>query len=179
MILGSEELLKLVKEGKLIQGLCDRELENPEGAGFDLRIGEIYELVGEGFLGIEERETPEMKLLAKYDPEKPTIFSLEPGKYYIAKTIETFNNTEEVLTLFRPRSTLHRSGIALFSGFAHPSYNGGFNVGLINFGTKPFKIEMGARFIHAMFYEVKGPTTQYRGQWQGGRTTTEKRERQI
>jgi hypothetical protein len=33
-------------------------LKNPEGAGFDLRVGEIYKIKGKGFLGVEERETP-------------------------------------------------------------------------------------------------------------------------
>ena len=72
MILGVKELLKLVKEKKLVENLSERELKNPEGAGFDLRFGEIYEISGKGFLGIEERKTPEIKLLAKYNPKKKT-----------------------------------------------------------------------------------------------------------
>ena len=74
MILGIKELLKLVKEKKLVEKLSERELKNPEGAGFDIRIGELYQVKGEGFLGIGERETPEIKLIAKYD-EKKTIAS--------------------------------------------------------------------------------------------------------
>ena len=50
MILGINELHKLVKEKKLVEGLCERELKSPEGAGFDLRIGELYEISGNGFL---------------------------------------------------------------------------------------------------------------------------------
>ena len=42
MILGITKLLELVREKKLVENLCERELKNPEGAGFDLRIGEIY-----------------------------------------------------------------------------------------------------------------------------------------
>jgi hypothetical protein len=37
MILGPVLLLKLVKEKKLVEHLAERELTNPEGAGFDLR----------------------------------------------------------------------------------------------------------------------------------------------
>jgi len=48
--------------------LCKRELENPEGAGFDLRMGEIFELEGDGFLGVEERNTPNSKSIAKHEP---------------------------------------------------------------------------------------------------------------
>jgi len=62
MILGIKELHRLVKEKDLVTNLSERELENPEGAGFDLRIGELYEISGQGFLGVTERETPEMIL---------------------------------------------------------------------------------------------------------------------
>jgi hypothetical protein len=65
MILGIKKLHELVKEIKLVENLCDRETNNPEGAGFDLRLGEVYDLEGEGFLGVEERQTPNIKLVAK------------------------------------------------------------------------------------------------------------------
>jgi deoxycytidine triphosphate deaminase len=70
MILGIKELHKLVKEQNLVENLCEREMNNPEGAGFDLRLGEAYELSGDGFLGVEERQTPEAKSLAKFNPNK-------------------------------------------------------------------------------------------------------------
>ena len=60
MILGIKKLHELVKEIKLVENLCQREMNNPEGAGFDLRLGEIYELEGDGFLGVEERDTPKI-----------------------------------------------------------------------------------------------------------------------
>jgi hypothetical protein len=41
MILGIKELHRLVDEQKLVENLCEREQNNPEGAGFDLRMGEI------------------------------------------------------------------------------------------------------------------------------------------
>ena len=94
MILGIKKLHRLVKEQKLVEGLCDRELNNPEGAGFDLRLGEVFELGKDGFLGVEERQTPEAKSIAKYNPEKiddENFFIFESGKYYLIKTIEKVN----------------------------------------------------------------------------------------
>ena len=38
MILGPKKLLELVKKKKLVENLAHRELTNPEGAGFDLRL---------------------------------------------------------------------------------------------------------------------------------------------
>jgi len=179
MILGIEQLLELVKEKKLVENLSERELKNPEGAGFDFRIGEIYSISGKGFLGIEERETPKAKLLLKYNPKKKQTFVFKPGKYYLMKTIEKVNTPENIMILFRQRSTLHRSGIMIFTANVSPGYKGELVFGIANSGPCLVEIELGARVVYAMFHEVKGKTSLYRGQWQGGRVTTEKKEKQV
>lgn len=179
MIIGVDKLLKLVKEKKLVENLSQRELKSPEGAGFDLRIGEIYKISGKGFLGIEERKTPKTKLLAKYNPKKKQTFLFKSGKYYLMKTVEKVNTPENILILFRPRSTLHRSGMTIFTANVSPGYQGELVFGICNLGPCEIKIELGARVIHAMFYEVKGKTNLYRGQWQHGRVSTKKKEKQI
>jgi len=177
MILGIDELHKLVKEKNLVENLCQRELENPEGAGFDFRLGEVYELKGKSFLGVEERKTPEVKLLAKFPEDKYFVF--KPGKYYLMKTIEKVNTPENILILFRPRTTIFRSGMMIFTGNVSPGYCGELTFGIVNLGSVEVKIELGARVVHAMFFEVRGKTHLYRGQWQGGRVTTKKKEKQV
>lgn len=179
MILGTKELLKLVKEKKLVENLSERELENPEGAGFDLRIGEIYEISGNGFLGIDERDTPKTKLLAKYNSKEKKTFNIKPGEYYLMRTIEKVNTPEDILIVFCPRSTLYRSGLMIFSGNVSPGYRGELTMGIGNLGSSEIKIELGSRVVHAIFFEVRGGTNLYRGQWQGGRVSTEKKEKQV
>ena len=179
MILGISELHKLVAEKKLVEGLCDREMTSPEGAGFDLRLGEVYELSGDGFLGIEERKTPEINPVAKFDKDKKSSFVFESGKYYLIKTIEKVNTPEDLLILFRPRTTIFRSGLMIFTGNASPGYCGELTFGMANLGQGKIEIEMGARVVHAMFYRIEGQTNPYRGQWQGGRVAAENRETQI
>lgn len=179
MILGPNKLLKLVKEKKLIDNLSERELNRPEGAGFDLRIGELYKILGRGFLGIDERETPEMELIAKYQEGKTTKAELKPQIYYALKTIESVNIPENLLALATPRSTLFRSGIYIFGGQAPPGYKGGLVMGIYNFRDTPFEMEMGSRVVHIMFFQVEGESNLYRGQWQGGRVTTDKKEKQV
>jgi len=46
MILGVDKLLKMVKENKLVENLCERELTNPEGAGFALCLGKVHRISG-------------------------------------------------------------------------------------------------------------------------------------
>ena len=179
MILGIDELLRLVNEKKLIENLSDRELKTPEGAGFDLRIGELYEVVGKGFLHIESRKTPELKLVARYDKEKPVRVSLLPGKAYVMKTVEKVNTPENLQGLIFPRSTLYRSGVVLRAGVDAPGYCGDLFFGLFKFGDGEFEIEMGSRIAHIVFFEVKGKSNPYKGQWQGGRASADEEEKQI
>ena len=179
MILGVKELLKLVKEKNLVGNLSERELKSPEGAGFDIRIGELYEVEGKGFLGVEERETPKIKLIAKFSKKESKKVSLKPKTYYLMKTIEKLNLPENILALFTPRSTLYRSGVYIFGGQTAPGYKGELTTGIYNFRDDMFDLEIGSRVIHVMFFEVKGGTNLYRGQWQGGRVTTKRKEKQI
>jgi len=179
MYLGANELLQLVKEKKLVEGLCERELTSSEGAGFDLRIGELYEISGRGSMGVEERETPEMKLIAQYEGNKTVKIELKPRTYYAMKTIESVNMPDNLLAIMTPRSTLFRSGVYIFGGQTPPGYKGGLTMGIYNFRDENFNLEMGSRVVHIMFAEVKGESNLYRGQWQGGRVTTEKKEKQV
>ena len=179
MILGVKKILKLVKEKKLIENLSERELKNPEGAGLDLRIGELYEISGSGLLGIEERKTPEIKLVAEFNPKKKNSFYFKPGRYYLMKTVERVNTPEDILILFTPRTTIFRSGMMLFTATCSPGYCGELTFAICNLGPCEVEIEMGARVAHAMFFKVEGETNLYRGQWQGGRIATNKKEKQI
>lgn len=179
MVLGIEELHKLVKEKQLVEGLSERELKNPEGAGFDLRVGEIYEVEGQGFLGVTERETPKMKLIAKYEEGNTLSVVIKPHTYYVMRIIEKVNLPEDLFALPAPRSTLYRSGVYVFGGPVHPGYQGELSMGLYNFRNEDFKLEMGARVVNITFFRVEGKGNMYRGQWQGGRVTTNEKETQV
>ncbi len=180
MILGIEKLKKLVQEKGLVENLCDREKNNPEGAGFDLRMGEVFELTGEGFLGIEDRDTPDIKSVAKFDENgEEQFFTFEPGKYYLIKTVEKMNLPTDLSGVIFSRGTLFRSGVTLYNGIVHGGYQGELTFGLCNQGASNIKIALGARVAHIVFHEVLGESNQYRGQWQGGRVTTDGEEKQV
>lgn len=182
MILGIKKLHELVKEINLVENLCDRELNNPEGAGFDLRLGEVYELVGDGFLGVEQRDTPKSNLLAAHDPSKDEVdnyFVFESGKYYLIKTMEKVNLPVTLSGIIFPRTTMFRSGLGLFNGIVQPGYSGELTFGLANLGLSKIKVSFGARVVHITFHEVLGEGNQYRGQWQGGRVSTSGHEVQV
>lgn len=199
MVLGPKDLLKLVKTQKLVGGLSERELKNPEGAGFDLRLGEVYKISGDAFLGEIHRKTAEVELVAKYNGEnknpnqphetesdridkrkaKTGKIIIKPGDFYLVKTIESVNMPNNLTASITPRSTTYRSGLFLRTGNVPPGYCGGLIFGLKNEGPITVEIEMGARFVHIQFSEVKGGGSMYRGQWQGGRVTARKKEKQV
>ena len=89
MIISARRILELNEKYKLIENLSERE-HNPEGVGFDIRVGEIYKMSGKGYLGIEDRKTPDIKKVAdiKNGDKK---FTLMPNQFVVIKTMENVN----------------------------------------------------------------------------------------
>jgi deoxycytidine triphosphate deaminase len=177
MILGPKLLLKLVKKEKLVEGLSERELTNPEGTGFDLRLGEVFSISGNAFLGETHRQTPDIKSVAVYRKQKS--IKIKPGDFFLVKTIEKINLPIDLSAVILPRTTTFRSGLFLRTGPVQPGYSGELTFGLKNEGPITVEIEMGARFAHILFHEIRGEGSKYRGQWQGGRVSATKREKQV
>ncbi len=177
MILSPKKLLQLVKTKKLVEGLSERELTNPEGAGFDLRLGEVYRISGKAFLGETHRQTADITLVASHGKQKS--IKIKPGDFYLVKTMEKINLPVDLSAVILPRTTTFRSGLFLRTGPVQPGYQGELTFGLKNEGPITVEIELGARFVHILFHEIKGVGSQYRGQWQGGRVSATKKEKQV
>ena len=69
--------------------------------------------------------------------------------------------------------------MTIITGNCSPGYCGELTFGIGNIGSVDVEIELGARVVHAMFFKVEGKSHLYRGQWQGGRVTTKKKEKQV
>ena len=183
MPISALKLLELNQRYHLIENLSERELENPEGVGTDLRVGEVYKTTEAGFLGIEERHTPEIKKIADIkEGDKKVV--LNPGAYVLVKTIERINVPSEKISLetwkaarylmpvVYPRSTLQRCGIALFRTKTDPGYSGELTFGLANLGNQKFTFELGARMFNIVFEPVIGDIKRaYSGQHNQGRVS--------
>lgn len=178
MVIGLNILLERVKAGELIVGLADRELNHPEGAGFDLRAGEVYAIESGGYLGVDKRDTSRVTLIGRYDPSTPRVIELLPGQYYLVKIVEEITLDDDMLGIFHPRSTLFRSGVVLQTGVHPPGYSGAPTFGLHVAGPHPFNLELGARVAHINVFRIEGASSPYRGQWQGGRVATDGLEQQ-
>jgi dUTP pyrophosphatase len=177
MIFSPNSLLDLIRVGKIVRNLSNRELVTPEGVGFDLRIATLSAVgIGTGSLKVATRRTP------SDDPIKinaDNCWLLESGKTYLATTIEEFELPPDLAATFFPRSTLFRSGVAFHSSVLPPGYVGSMTFALTNHHYESFEIEQGSRFAHVVFHSVSGDVGLYRGQWQGGRISQPNDERQV
>jgi deoxycytidine triphosphate deaminase len=189
MIISARRILELSEKHRLIDNLDKREL-NPEGTGFDLRVGEVYRLKGDGFLGVEDRKTPDTEKIA--DITKDKEFTLKPGDFVLVKTMEKISIPSEKILVdeawapmhlmanVHPRSTLQRSGLYLRATKTDPGYTGELTFALVNHGPSTIRLELGSRIANLVFHGVIGELSRaYGGQWNGGRVSTGAKERQI
>lgn len=179
MVLGFDILLPRVRKGELIRNLSERELTKPEGAGFDLRAAEIYRVSSPGFLGLMERKSSDVEIIEQYVEGENREVVLHPGEAYLVKIVEEIALDDDMLGIFHPRSTLFRSGVVLQTGVHPPGYVGAPTFGLYVAGKHPFRLELGARIAHINILKIEGRSSRYRGQWQGGRVSTDDTETQV
>tara|TARA_Y100000310_G_scaffold344356_1_gene456708 strand:+ start:5583 stop:6164 length:582 start_codon:yes stop_codon:yes gene_type:complete len=189
MPLSALKVLELNKKYNLVEGLSDRELENPEGIELELRIGRVEEIDGESFLGVTERSSPKTKLIADIEKDGNKKIIMKPGSYFLVRTIEKINcppnsiKYEEdlpprlLMPNIYPRTSLQRSGISLHCSITNPGYSGPLVFGLKNNSQYTFEFELGARMFKLVFEPVIGEIRRvYSGQHQGGRITSEGKE---
>ncbi|MEK6897222.1 MAG: hypothetical protein AABW93_01685 [Nanoarchaeota archaeon] len=193
MIISAVKVLELNSRYNLVEGLGERDRENPEGAGLDLRVGEVHRLIGDSFLGIEERSSSKTEKIASFDGDGNKRITMKPGDYFLVTTMETIYSPAEkidigdglppsyLMPVVYPRTSLQRGGIALLCTKTDPGYKGKLTFGLKNLSDQNFEFELGARMFNVVFETVLGEINRpYTGQHQGGRVTSEGRgERQT
>ena len=83
-----------------MENLGERDLNNPEGVGLDLRLGSLHKIIEggafievDGKAGLGRRKGVKTEVIAEFndgsDEQEEVV--IEPGKYYLIKTIEKVN----------------------------------------------------------------------------------------
>jgi len=186
MPLSALRVLELNKKYNLVEGLCERELNNPEGIEIELRVERVEKIIGESFLGVKDRNSPDTKPLGNIKKDGNKRIIMAPGDYFLVETIERINcpdkkvkydeNASEryLLPLIFPRTSLQRCGISLHCSTTNPGYSGSLIFGLKNNSNYNFEFELGARMFKLYFEPVIGDIKRtYDGQHQGGRMTSQ------
>jgi deoxycytidine triphosphate deaminase len=166
VIIGCEEILKLIKqEPPLIENV---EEKNVQPSGVDLRVKCIYKLKSGGYLGVNERKTPEVEIACGKIGEK---YILKPNEFVLVETMEKVNMPKDLVAFILPRSSLFRCGVSLHTAVVDPGFQGTLTFGMKNLGKFPFEIEVGSKIGQIVFEEVRGNVKLYDGKYQGGKVT--------
>lgn len=172
-------LFKRIMRGEIVRGLSERELEAPEGAGFDLSLNFASRIVGDAFLGVHSRHTGNSTPIDSEIIDGEEWYTLNPGDYVLLTTRETVDLEPDIVGFLWPRTTMFRSGAVLSTGVIAPGYRGPLTVGCYMAGSNSFRVARGARILHMVIAGLHGPGLPYRGQWQDGRVSTATPERQT
>lgn len=193
MIISGPRILELNEKYNLIEGLCRRELTNPEGASLDVRIGQLWNIVGDSLIEADKedgtqgnRHSPVAKPFADVKTDGPRKITLNPGDFYLATTMENINASEVKIKYHPdlpeaylvpdiiPRVSLQKGGVAILHTGTNPGWKGPLTVGIKNLGESNFTFEMGARLFSIRYVPVMGELKRlYTGQHQGGRVTSQ------
>jgi len=165
VVLGYEKILELIKNGSLIENADEK---NVQPSGVDLRVKRIYRLKNGGFLGIDDRNTPDVESVSDRPGEK---IRLESNEFVLVETMEKVNMPKDITAIILPRSSLFRCGVSLHTAVVDPGFKGTLTFGMKNLSEFPFEIEIGSKIGQIVFEEVKGNVKLYDGKYQGGKVT--------
>ncbi|MCP6727635.1 MAG: hypothetical protein KJI69_06515 [Patescibacteria group bacterium] len=191
MKISALRILELNKKHNLLENLAERELNNPEGSGIDLRVGEVYRIAGDSLLSADEtggkRHSPETELIGDVKKNGHKRITIHPGEYLLVKTMESINAPDHkikyggffsrkryLIPKISPRSSLQKGGVGLLRTRTDPGWYGPLTFGLNNKGNQDFHFELGARMFSVEYEPVIGEIKRaYSGQHQGGRVTSQ------
>jgi len=185
-VLGINEVLRRVRDERLITDLSPRELDNPEGVGLDLRLGQVHTIASGGAFieadgeeGLGMRKGVQTKQLGEWREGTSDWVDIDPGHYYLVRTIESINTPMDLMPMIYTRGSLFKAGLLLLTNKGDPGYCGPLVFGLKNLSDFPVRLQLGARICNIVFFKIEGSATTYRGQHQGGRVAIRKQERQV
>jgi deoxycytidine triphosphate deaminase len=165
-VIGYEVILKLIRQKPSLIEHVDEK--NIQPSGIDLRVKRIYRLKNGGFLGRDNRKTPDVDSVSDKVGEK---FKLEPNEFVLIETMEKVNMPKDITAIVLPRSSLFRCGVSLHTAVVDPGFQGTLTFGMKNLSEFPFEIEIGSKIGQIVFEEVIGNVKLYNGKYQGGKVT--------
>jgi dCTP deaminase/dUTP pyrophosphatase len=134
------------------------EDEQLQPSGIDLRLDRIAQIVGHGYLGIEEKKNSEERFLRLKDD----CYKLQKGIPYMAYFVESCKLPISMSALIWGRSTLVRNGILCLSMVYDPGYENVIACPVYPFKT--FLVKKHARFAQFCGQENTG-TVLYDGSY--------------
>ncbi len=190
MVIGADRVVEMIRSGvevedhvtgslvrrPLIENIGPEQVDGIEGTTVDLRLGAVYRPSGPARLMRDVRMTPEITRLMDIEEDPDGVFCVSPGDYLLVQTVERVNLPSGLFAYIRPRTTMIRSAVPLFTAFISPNYQGRLTVGMKHEGLHDVHIQMGFRILCIAFFPIEGVAVPYRGVWQGDRVSTDGKE---
>lgn len=157
MILTTSEILKAVKKGWIKIEPFDICRLNPNS--YNLRLDKKILVLDEGPLDMKKPTTyTEVEI-----PE--TGYTLQPGRLYLARTME-YTETHKYVPLLEGRSSIGRLGIFIHAtaGFGDVGFSGYWTLEISV--VQPVTIYPGVEICQIYYHEAKGKAIEYHGKYQ-------------
>lgn len=168
-MLNREEIAKLIKDNKLIDGYIDLETQLTPN-GFDLTVAGVYEFYAKGELDFsnKERILPECKELSpckKRTEDRFGWWDLKSGCYKV-RTNETVDLGKDLTAICFPRTSLLRMGAFTQHGVWDAGFKGRGEFLLVVGSPLGLRIKQNARVAQLVFLSIRETMRGYDGIYQ-------------
>ena len=162
MVLSDQDIVHYLEMGKIRIMPAPNLSEQLGSCSVDFRLGNIFRV-------FEHSKHPYIDLRAKTDidnlmrkVEVPDgeAFTMQPGEFVLAATLESFELSDDVMARLEGRSSLGRLGIIVHStaGLFDPGWTGTATLELGNLGRMPVKLYPGMRICAFTFEPLSSPS---------------------
>jgi len=168
-VLTRSEILKLIKDKKLIIEPFDEEIVRENG--LDLRIGEEYAFYSFEDEVIDLTEIEDSKYFFSKVEAKDNKIVIKPNSFVLLTTKEYVKFPNNLIGLCNLRSTLARYGLSVPPTVIDAGFEGNITIELINTSKNYIVLKPNLRFLHVILIEAKGEF-EYKGKYKGQKGVT-------
>lgn len=161
MVLSDRDIKRYLKEGK-IKITPEPNLSTQLGScSIDLRLSNVFRVFEHSkYPHIDLNADIDMsELMRKVIVEDGDAFTMQPGEFVLAATIETIELADDIMARLEGRSSLGRLGIIVHStaGLFDPGWIGTATLELGNLGQMPVRLYPGMRICAFTFELLSSP----------------------
>jgi len=169
VILSDFDLVNYVRSGRLVIEPFSEEIVRENG--LDLRLGDEICVLKDTDRVLDPYSS-DVDLSEFYECWRGSEFVIEPGKRYLATTLEYIKVPPELMAFVELRSTFARMGLYIPPTIIDGGFEGTITIELCG-SSFPVKLRPGTRFLHVVFAKVASPIQRpYRGRYQRQRGVT-------
>ena len=161
MVLSDQDIVRYLEMGKIKIAPAPDFTKQLGSCSIDFRLGNTFRLFEHSkypYIDLREDIDPN-ELMHKMEVPDGEAFTMQPGEFVLAATLETLELADDVMARLEGRSSLGRLGIIVHStaGLFDPGWVGTATLELGNLGRMPVKLYPGMRICAFTFEELSSP----------------------